>query len=145
MNVAARVLNSALILGSAWAGYSSMSPENLRHMNLDLTFCLLALAAAPFAVFASISYSINGAKQEMLRRPNFNRFTLNWWHDPLQCLYLTTLSVAAGTVGCAMRLFGTSSTGVWTFLSSFCFAVGLLVGQYFAYRVYHARLQAGEG
>lgn len=133
-------LNSVFVVSGVWAGYRSMMPENLWEADMHWIFCPLIFVFVPLFVLGAVHFSISGAKQTVLRRPAWDRFSLIWWRDPLQCLLLMTAGYGAMVAGSGLRLFGTSAAGVWTFLSDLSVFCGLLIGQYFVYRVYRARI-----
>jgi hypothetical protein len=94
----------------------------------------------PLFAIGAVWYSVSGAKQTSLRRPSWKRFSFDWWHDPLQCLFLSTCFMGAMAVGAALRLPGTTSTGSWMFMSFLSMFIGLTIGQGFVYRLYYARI-----
>jgi len=78
------LLNVALLGFSVWTGYSEMAPEKLAHSNPDVIFCTVTLVGTIAFSFAAVWYSISGARQQTLCRASRRRFSINWWHDPLQ-------------------------------------------------------------
>jgi hypothetical protein len=67
---------------------------------------------------------------------------MNWWHDPLQSLFISSLLCSGMAVGSALRRPSFNSAAFWTsgmFVSS---AVGLLIGQMLVYRIYRQRITA---
>jgi hypothetical protein len=78
------LLKVALLGLSVWTGYSEMAPEKLAHSNPDVIFCTVTLVGTIAFSFAAVWYSISGARQQTLRRASRRRFSINWWHDPLQ-------------------------------------------------------------
>jgi hypothetical protein len=122
------VLNFLLVGLSLWTGYSAMEPKRLHHANPDATFCLLVLATMILFSFGSVAYSISGAKQTTLRRPSWRRFSIDWWHDPLQCLFLSCCFTGAMALGAALRLPGAPQIGFWMFMFFVCMFLGLLIG-----------------
>lgn len=134
------ILNLALVLLSLWTGYAEMTPEKLAHTNPDVIFCTIVLVTMIVFSFGVVWYSISGAGQQTLRRASWRRFSIDWWHDPLQCLFLSWCFTGAMAVGAAFRLPGTSSTGFWTFMFFVCLFVGLLVGQLLVYSVHRERI-----
>src|SRR3569833_1570265 len=117
-----------------------MAPANLRGAEMDWNFSPLTHVGMPLFAVGIVQYSISAAKQTVLRRPAWDRFSLNWWHDPLQSLYFMTAGSGVLVDGSGLRLFGTSSAGVWTFLSYLSTLCGLLIGQYFVYRLHRERI-----
>ena len=134
-------LNVVLLGLSMWTGYAQMEPERLSNANPDVVFCTLALITAILLSFGSVLYSIHGAKQRTLRRPSWRRFSMDWWHDPLQCLFLTSSVMGAMAVGASFRLPGTSQRGFWMFMFFVSMSLGLLIGQFAVYRVYRERIE----
>jgi hypothetical protein len=133
-------LNIVLVGLSVWTGYAEMAPERLSHANPDIVFCTIVLVGTIVFSVGAVSYSVRGAKQSTLRRPSWRRFAFDWWHDPLQCLFLACWFTAAMAVGAALRLRGTSSTGFWMFMFFACMFLGLLIGQFVAYAVYREHI-----
>jgi hypothetical protein len=133
-------LNIALVGLSVWTGYSEMDPERLAHANPDVVFCSLTFATMSLCSLGIVSYSIHGAKQATLRRPSWRRFSIDWWHDPLQCLLLSCFFTGAMAVGAAFRLPGTSRVGFWMFMFLVSLFAGLVIGQLAVYAVYRERI-----
>jgi len=133
-------LNVALIGFSVWTGYSEMERENLRQANPDASFCTIVFVTMILFSLDSVWYSISGAKQTTLRRPSWRRFSIDWWHGPLQCLFGSCCVTGAMAVGAAFRLSGASSTGFWMFIFFVAMFVGLLIGQLAVYAVYREHI-----
>ena len=114
--------------------------ELLVHTNPDVIFCTIVLLGTIGFSFGTVAYSISGAGQQTLRRPSLRRFSIDWWHDPLQCLFLSCGFAAGMALGAAFRLPGTSTTGFWTFMFFVCLFLGLLIGQLGVYLVHHERI-----
>jgi hypothetical protein len=134
------ILNVVFVLLSLWTGYAEMAPDRRVHMNPDAIFCTIVLLGTIGFSFGTVAYSISGAGQQTLRRPSLRRFTVDWWHDPLQCLFLSCGFAAAMALGAAFRLPGTSITGFWTFMFFLCLFLGLLIGQLGVYLVHRERI-----
>lgn len=134
------VVNFGLTIFSAIGGYSSLSPERLRQTNPDLILCLVILGIMPLFTLGSIYYSIARRKNETLRRPSLKRSPLNWWDDPLQSLFLSTVCAAALFIGSVLRLPSVGSKGFWTSAMYGAMMVGLFLGQALAYRVFRSRI-----
>ena len=134
------VLNLALLVLSVWTGYGEMAPDKLAHSNPDVVFCSITLVGMIAFSFGAVWYSLSGARQETLRRPSWRRFSIDCWHDPLQCLFLSCCFTGAMTVGAAFHLPGTSATGFWMFNFFVCLFLGLLIGQLLVYSVYRERI-----
>lgn len=69
---------------------------------------------------------------------------MNWWHDPLQSLFISTFVFGAGAIGGVARRPSVNSVGFWMVGVQVCFAVGLLIGQLLAYRVYSKQIIAAD-
>jgi hypothetical protein len=134
------LLNILLFGLSVWTGFSEMAPDKLAHSNPDAIFCSVTLIGAIAFSFGTVWYSISGARQEVLRRPSWRRFSIDWWHDPLQCLFLSCSFAGAMAVGAAFRLPGTSATGFWMFMFFVCLFLGLLIGQLAVHLVHRERI-----
>src|ERR1051325_94605 len=117
-----------------------MAPERLAHTNPDLIFCSITLVGMIMFSFGTVWYSISGARQRTLRRASWRRFSIDWWHDPLQCLFLSCCFAGAMGVGAAFRLPGTSRTAFWMFMFFACLFFGLLIGQFGVYSVHRSRI-----
>jgi hypothetical protein len=130
------ILNSMLVALSFAYGYSSMTPDKLRHTNPEPILCLILLLITPLFAVGSVMYSITRWKTAPLSRPSWNRNPFDWWHDPLQSLFVSTCVMAAMAIGSAVQRPGYGSVGFWTTGVYCCFAIGLLVGQIVAYRIY---------
>jgi len=134
-------LNLALVCLSVWTGYSKMAPASLAGMDPDAVFCALVLAVLTFFSLGSVWYSLRYTKGAPLPRPSLQRFSIDWWRDPLQCLFLTCLFVGGMAFGAALRLPGTSAIGVWTFMFFFSMFLGLVIGQFAVYALYRTHIQ----
>ncbi len=137
------VANILMVLLTPWEGYVSMAPEKLRHANPDAIFCALILLITPLFAIGSVYYSIHRWHHDMLPRPSWNRNPLNWWHDPLQSLFITTCCSTGIAIGSLLRLPAVGSVAFWTLGMYICIAIGLFVGQLLAYRIYREHIAAG--
>lgn len=135
-----QVVNSVLILSSIYAGWSSMQVETLRHTNPDAILCGIIFIIMLLLPLGAVSYSIFADKQQTLRRPSLSRFSLDWWHDPLQCLFLSSCSAASVVIGAVFHLNCTTATGFWMFTSFVSILAGLLIGQIFVYVAFRSRV-----
>src|SRR5580692_10229857 len=107
------VVNIGLVALSLRGGYESVAPERLRHINPDPIFCgLILLFTALFALWI-VRYSMRRWNHDRLARPSFGRNPLNWWHDPLQSLFITTCNASAAAIGSALRHPTIGSVGFW--------------------------------
>jgi hypothetical protein len=136
------VANILLVLVTPWQGYVSMAPERLRHTNPDAIFCALILLVTPLFSIWSVYYSVHRWNHDKLARPSWNRNPLNWWHDPLQSLFISTYFAFGMAVGGAFRRPGVGSVGFWTLGMYICIALGLFIGQILVYRIYRERITA---
>jgi len=133
-------VNIILIVGSVWTGYSEMAPERLAHENPDALFCALVLVGSTLFSLGVVWHSSRWSRRAMLRRASLRRFSIDWWHDPLQCLFLTCLFMGAAAIGAALRLPASSATGFWLFMSFVCAFLGLFTGQLIAYAIYREHI-----
>jgi hypothetical protein len=138
------VINIALVVLALREGYDSTAPERLLRMNPDATSCGIILVVTPLFALWCVYYSMRRWNHEKLRRPSFSRNPLNWWHDPLQSLFISTCVFGAGAIGGAARRPSVNSVGFWMVGVHICFAVGLLIGQLLAYRIYSEQVIAAE-
>ena len=136
------VINIALVALALPGGYHSLSPEKLRNTNPDAILCGSVLLLAPLFAMWSVSYSIRRWNQSKLARPSLSRNPLNWWHDPLQSLFISTCIMVSTSIGSALRRPTIGSVGFWTLAVYACFAFGLLVGQILVYRIYRENIIA---
>lgn len=136
------VINIALVTLGLPSGYNSLSPEKLRHTNPDAIFCGAILLLTPLFAIWSVQYSIQRWNHRRLARPSLSRNPLNWWHDPLQSLFISTCIMVSTAIGSALRGPTIGSVGFWTLAVYVCFALGLLVGQILVYRIYRENIIA---
>jgi len=123
-------------------GYSSLSAEKLRNKNPDVIFCSLILLVTPLFALWSVNYSIRRWNHSRLARPSLSRNPLNWWHDPLQSLFISTRVAVSSAIGSALRLPTIGSVGFWMVAAYTSLAIGLLVGQILVYRIYRENIIA---
>lgn len=135
-----RILNIGLVALALFGGYISMSPERLRKTNPDAILCLILLVLMPLFALGSVYYSIRRSGCGKLRRPSWDRHAINWWHDPLQSLFVSNCLTTALAVGSAFHLPASGSFGFWTFAMYSCLAVGLAVGQLIVYKIYRGHI-----
>jgi hypothetical protein len=134
------VVNIALVALALLGGYESLAPEKLRHTNPDAIACVLILLVMPMFAIGSVSYSIRRWNHSRLARPSLSRNPLNWWHDPLQSLFISTCIMVSTAIGSALRHPAIGSVGFWTLGVYACFALRLLVGQILVYRIYRSSI-----
>ena len=134
------LLNFLLLGLAAWVGYSEMAPDRLTHSNPDIIFCGIVLLGMVAFSLGTVWYAVSGAHQATLRRPSWRRFSLDWWRDPLQCLFLCSCFAGAMAVGAAVRLPGTTGTGFWMFMFFVCLFTGLVLGQFAVYALHRERI-----
>jgi hypothetical protein len=135
-----QVVNTLLMISSLYGGWAAMQPDVRRNTNPDGILCGIVFVIMLLFPLGAVSYSIFGAKQMTLRRPSWSRFSLDWWHDPLQCLFLSSCFAAGLAIGAAFHLKGTTQTGFWTFMTFCSIFGGLAIGQTFVYAAYRSRL-----
>lgn len=140
MNTFWRMINSAIVVLSFCAGYGSMSPGTLRHSDPDGILCLIILVLLPLFSVGSVAYSIYRQNQETFQRPSWDRNPSDWWHDPLQSLFISTWAMAGMTIGSALRCHHVGSVGFWMLGAYFCAFGGLLIGQAMVYGLYRKRI-----
>jgi hypothetical protein len=136
------VINIALVALALPGGYNSLSTEKLRNTNPDAIVCGLILLVTPLFAVGSVSYSIRRWNHSRLARPSLSKNPLNWWHDPLQSLFISTCIMVSTAIGSALRHPTIGSVGFWTLAVYACFALGLLVGQILVYRIYRENIIA---
>jgi tellurite resistance protein TehA-like permease len=134
------LLNCTLVVLALWGGYNSMAPERLSHTNPGLILCLVVLLIMPLFAVGSVRYAVRHWNRDRLNRPSWTRNPLNWWGDPLQSLFVSTCIMSAMAIGSSVQHPAFGSVGFWTMGVYSCFAVGLLVGQILAYRIYRQRI-----
>ncbi len=135
------VVNAGVVGLALWDGWISTAPERLSHTNPEPILCVIILIIMPLFALWSVHYTVRRWKHDSLARPSFDRNPLNWWHDPLQSLFVATCVMAAMAIGSALRRPSIGSVGFWTFGVYFCFAIGLLIGQFLIYQIYKKRIR----
>jgi hypothetical protein len=136
------VINIALVALALPAGYNSLSSQKLRTTNPDAILCGVILLVMPLFAIGSVGYSIRRWNHSRLARPSLSRNPLNWWHDPLQSLFISTCIMVSMAIGSALRCPTIGSVGFRTLAVYVCFALGLLVGQILVYRLYRENIIA---
>jgi len=136
------VINIALVTLALPGGYNSLSPEKLRNKNPNAIFCGLILLVIPLFAMGSVNYSIRRWNHSRLARPSLSRNPLNWWHDPLQSLFISMCVAVSMAIGSALRHPTIGSVGFCMVAAYTCFALGLLVGQILVYRIYRENIIA---
>jgi hypothetical protein len=133
-----RTINIAIILSSPFAGYRDMAPDRLAHTNPDKYFCTAILITMPFFVLGALWFATSRCDE--FRAPSLDRFPINWWYDPLQALFISTLTTFGWAIGSQLRIAGTGTLGFWTVAFHWCVFVGLLVGQLIGYPLFYRRI-----
>jgi hypothetical protein len=136
------VINIAMVTLAFPGGYNSLSPEKLQHTNPDAIFCGAILLIMPLFAIWSVQYSIQRWNHSTLARPTLSRNPFNWWHDPLQSLFISTCIMVSTAIGSVLRRPTIGSVGFWTLAAYVCSALGLLVGQILVYRIYRENIIA---
>jgi hypothetical protein len=134
------VANILLVIVTPVEGYISLASERLRHTNPDIIFCAFVLLITPLFSIGAVHYSVHRWNHDKLRRPSWNRNALNWWHDPLQSLFMSTCLTLGTAVGAALRRPAVNSVAFWTLGMYVCFALGLFLGQILVYRIFRERI-----
>jgi len=131
------VFNVILTALSVWTGYAEMSPAMGERSNADLIFCVAIIVSIPVFAICTVHFST----VHDLRKPSWDRFPLNWWGDPLQTLFISTLSALGLVVGSLFR-FGTSGIIEVQLAATYVsILVGLVIGQMIVYAVYRSRAE----
>jgi hypothetical protein len=133
-------MNILMVLLSIRMGYVSTSPEAIRHANPDAIFCAIILLITPLFAILAVNYAIRRWNRERLRRASWDRNPLNWWHDPLQGLFISTCTTAGLAIGAALRRPSVPSTEFWMIGMYVSTAVGLSIGQILVHRIYRERI-----
>lgn len=147
-----RIVNTGLVMVGLWDGYKTMSSETLRRTNPDPILCGILLVIMPLFALGTVYYSKYRwdednkilARPFMIRKPSWNRNPINWWGDPLQSLFISMCYMGAMAIGAFFRRPETTSVGFSTFGVYCCFAIGLLVGQLLAYRIFRERITVSD-
>lgn len=147
-----RIVNIGLVMIGLWDGYKTMDSETLRRTNPDPILCAILLVIMPLFALGTVYYSKYRWDQEnkilahpfKLRKPSWDRNPINWWGDPLQSLFISTCYVGAMAIGASLRHPEISSVGFWAFGVYCSFAIGLLVGQLLAYRIFRERITVSD-
>ena len=136
------VVNITLVTLAFPGGYNSLSPEKLLNKNPDAVFCGVTLLLMPLFSIGSVGYAIRRWNHSRLGRPSLSRNPFNWWHDPLQSLFISTCIAVSTAIGSALRRPSLGSVGFWMVAFYTCCALGLLVGQILVYRIYRENIIA---
>lgn len=136
------VVNIALVILAFPCGYNSLSPEKLLNKNPDAIFCGVTLLVTTLFSIGSVGYSIRRWNHSKLTRPTLSRNPFNWWHDPLQSLFISMCIAISAAIGGALRHPSLGSVGFWMVAFYTSFALGLLVGQILVYRIYRENIIA---
>jgi hypothetical protein len=134
-----RTINIAIILSSPLAGYRDMAPDRWAHTNPDKYFCAVILITMPLFVLGALWFATSRCDE--FRVPSFDRFPINWWYDPLQALFISTLGALGWAIGSQLHIAGTGELGYWTVAFHCCIFAGLLVGQIIGYPLFYRRIR----
>ncbi len=136
------MVNTGLLLLSVWSGYAALSSGRLKGTNPDPVLCIAAFIVVMLVAIAAPHF----ATVATFQRPQWGRFPLSWWHDPMQTLFVATCWWAGFLVGNLTRLISSNlsadKTVVWTVLTYVAILAGLLVGQGVDYVVYRDRIES---
>ncbi len=130
------LVNTVLVVVAFWTGYNEISPENLRGTNPDQYLCLSLLLAMPLGVVLLVCFP----RRETLERPSWGRTPLFLGRDPLQGVFLTTVTVFGYALGSSLGISGAGAIGRWTVAIWWSTFVGLVLGQVIVYIVYRGRI-----
>ena len=133
------VVNIVVVLTSPWAGYHDMAPERLSQENTDQYACIAVAIILPLFVLGILSFAATCCEQ--FRRPAWDRFPVNWWYDPLQALFITTLIALGWAIGSQLRFPAYGTVGYWTVVLHWCIFFGLVVGELIAYPIFRHRIE----
>lgn len=134
------VMNILAVVFSVRVGYVSTAPERIRHANPDAIFCGIILFFTPLFAIWCVNLAFRRWKHETVHRASWDRNPLDWWHDPLQSLFMSAFVSAAMAVGAALREPTVGSTGFWMVGMYASVAAGLSTGQILAHRIYRDRI-----
>jgi hypothetical protein len=132
-------VNIAVVLSSPWVGYKELAPERLAHENTDQLACLAVAVVMPLFVLGALWFATT--RVESFRRPAWDRFPINWWYDPLQALFITTLCSFGWAVGSQFRFPVYGTVAYWTVILHWCIFGGLVLGEFIAYPIFHHRVE----
>jgi hypothetical protein len=118
--------NILFVVGGVCSGFTMLSADSIRRSNAGPVFSFLVLVSTAVFVFWYCRYA---AENRLLVRPSIWRFSVLWWRDPLQSLFLTTGVSAGAVIGAGVRLPFAGGPGLWLFLSLLSALLGLLAGQ----------------
>jgi hypothetical protein len=133
------ITNIAAVLLSPWSGYRDMAPEKLAHTNTDQFACVSLAIVMPLFVLGALWFA--SARCDSFRLPSWHRFPLNWWYDPLQALFITTLGSFGWALGSQLRFPSYGTVAYWTVVSHWCIFGGLVIGELIAYPIFRHRIR----
>ena len=135
-----RILNLGLVACCIWGGYVLVGFDAQQHPIEDWLACPFLFVLASLFAFISVWYAIAFSKCNTLTRPSWNRLSINWRNDPLQCLAISTCNMVAFSFGGMMRL-PSQTRPQFLDVAMFCSGMlGFLVGQALVYRIYRHRI-----
>jgi hypothetical protein len=140
MKYLGRIANCILVAFSARGGYSMMASRDASHLDTDWIVGCITFAAMPIFALVSVQYSFSLPNQLTVRRASWKRFSLDWWRDPLQCLWLSTCVMAATDLGGVFRLLGQDPSNWCRLMPSGGSLLGLIIGLLLVHRVYRERI-----
>ena len=133
-----RIFNTLNIGWCLFAGYNLTAPQGVFY-RADTDFQYLVLIILVVTTFFSFSLfpPFQGAT---LRYPSWDRSPFDWNRDPLQALFVATVSFFAMALASTYGLSTPEEPGLWTAAALWCFAAGLLLGQIVGYAVFRKRI-----
>jgi hypothetical protein len=134
-----RIVNVVAVVTSPWAGYKALAPEKLSRTNVDPALCLSLSIVMPLFVLGALWFA--SGQCDSFRRPSWDRFPINWWYDPLQALFITTLGALGFAIGAQLRFHFVAPLGYWTVVLYWCIFFGLVLGEVIAYPIFRHRIE----
>jgi hypothetical protein len=129
------VVNILLIPLSIWTGYTEIPLTRVSQNSPDFTLEIVILIMLPLFVIAVLRL----AEVRRFRKPTWDRFPLNWGRDPLQALFIASVSSLGALFGSLLRLTisGPVALNVVSLYASIFF--GLMIGQILGYLMFRKR------
>jgi hypothetical protein len=135
------VLNLYLLLTAPFNGFESIAPTSVAETNPDIVFCGVSFFGLLFLSPGLVAYAVSRHQDLKLIPPSLKRFPLNWWIDPLQCLYISALGTVLTALGAffGYRHYG-GDLGYWTMMWYLSTALGLSGGVVLVHIIYRKRI-----
>jgi hypothetical protein len=139
-------INLLILAGAPFQGFEQVSPQYVAGTNPDVIFCISSFAGLAIFSLAAVAYALRRHPNLEIRPPSLMRFPLNWWIDPLQCLFISALGttlMALGSIPGFIHYGG--YLGYWTMAWDTSMAAGLWVGIVLVHLIYRKRLTSSKG